>query len=65
MKRSGTHYLVIENRRDAIAHALELAEPEDVVLIAGKGHENYQEINGTKYHFDDKEIVEELLRKRV
>ena len=48
-------------RRDAIAHALELAEPEDVVLIAGKGHENYQEINGTKYHFDDKEIVEELL----
>lgn len=65
VKRSGTHYLVIENRRDAIAHALELAEPEDVVLIAGKGHENYQEINGTKYHFDDKEIVEELLRKRV
>ena len=65
VKRSGTHYLVIENRRDAIAHALELAEPEDVVLIAGKGHENYQEINGTKYHFDDKEIVEELLLKRV
>ncbi len=65
VKRSGANYTVIENRRDAIAHALDIAEPDDVVLIAGKGHENYQEINGTKYHFDDKEIVEELLLKRV
>ena len=37
------------------------AQNDDVIMIAGKGHENYQEINGTKYHFDDKEIVEELL----
>ena len=65
VKRSGANYTVIENRRDAIAHALDIAQPDDVVLIAGKGHENYQEINGTKYHFDDKEIVEELLLKRV
>ena len=34
-----------------------LAQPQDVVLIAGKGHENYQEIKGVKQHFDDKEIV--------
>lgn len=63
MKRSGTKYTVIENRREAIRHALQLAEENDVIMIAGKGHENYQEINGTKYHFDDKEIVEELLKE--
>lgn len=63
VKRSGTKYVVIENRKDAIKHALSVAEENDVVMIAGKGHENYQEINGTKYHFDDKEIVEELLKE--
>ena len=43
--------------------AVPMAQENDVILIAGKGHENYQEINGTKYHFDDKEIVEEILQK--
>ena len=61
MKRSGTKYTVIENRKEAIRYALASAQNDDVIMIAGKGHENYQEINGTKYHFDDKEIVEELL----
>ena len=61
MKRSGTKYTVIENRKEAIRYALAAAQNDDVIMIAGKGHENYQEINGTKYHFDDKEIVEELL----
>ena len=61
MKRSGAKYTVIANRRDAIRHALETAKENDIVMIAGKGHENYQEINGIKYHFDDKEIVGELL----
>ena len=61
VKRSGAKYVVIENRRAAIAYAISVAEPDDVILIAGKGHENYQEINGTRYHFDDKEIVRELL----
>ena len=65
VKRSGTNYVVIENRKEAIDYALSIAEPDDVILIAGKGHENYQEINGTKYHFDDKEIVEELLKKHI
>ncbi len=63
VKRSGTRYTIIENRREAIRYALEHAQDDDVVMIAGKGHENYQEINGTKYHFDDKEIVEELLKE--
>ena len=48
----------IENRREAIKTAALIAQPGDIILIAGKGHENYQEINGVKYHFDDKEEIE-------
>lgn len=48
---------VIEDRREAILKACEEANPEDIILIAGKGHENYQEIKGVKHHFDDKEIL--------
>lgn len=50
--------LSIENRREAIKTAAMLAQPGDIILIAGKGHENYQEINGIKHHFDDKEEIE-------
>lgn len=63
VKKSGAKYIVIENRKEAIRFALSEAKTDDVILIAGKGHENYQEINGTKYHFDDKEIVEELIKE--
>jgi UDP-N-acetylmuramoyl-L-alanyl-D-glutamate--2,6-diaminopimelate ligase len=63
MKRSGTRYTIIENRKEAIRYALSMAQEKDLIMIAGKGHENYQEINGTKYHFDDREIVEELIRE--
>lgn len=48
----------IENRREAIKTAAMLARPGDIILIAGKGHENYQEVNGVKHHFDDKEEIE-------
>lgn len=61
VKKSGCDYVVIENRRKAIAFALENAQPEDIIILAGKGHENYQEINGIKHHFDEKEIVAELM----
>jgi UDP-N-acetylmuramoyl-L-alanyl-D-glutamate--2,6-diaminopimelate ligase len=50
-------YISIVDRRDAIKTAISLAKPEDIVLIAGKGHEKYQEIKGVKNHFDDKEEV--------
>ena len=42
--------------------AIKFAEPRDIIVVAGKGHENYQEINGEKYHFDDREVIEELLK---
>ena len=52
--------LAIVDRREAIRAATQFAQPGDVVLIAGKGHEDYQEIAGVKHHFDDKEEVEKL-----
>ena len=52
--------LAITDRKEAIRTACMLAQQGDVVLIAGKGHENYQDIKGVKYHFDDKEIVKEI-----
>ncbi|NLZ95153.1 MAG: UDP-N-acetylmuramoyl-L-alanyl-D-glutamate--2,6-diaminopimelate ligase [Bacteroidales bacterium] len=51
--------LNILDRKEAIKTACNLARPGDVILIAGKGHEDYQDINGVKHHFDDKEVVEE------
>ncbi len=53
-------YISIADRKEAIKTAISLAKPEDIVLIAGKGHEKYQEIKGVKYHFDDKEVVREM-----
>ncbi|ULQ56535.1 UDP-N-acetylmuramoyl-L-alanyl-D-glutamate--2,6-diaminopimelate ligase [Flavihumibacter rivuli] len=54
-------YLSIADRREAIKTAFSLAGPEDIILIAGKGHEKYQEIKGVKHHFDDKEEVEKVI----
>ena len=50
----------IVDRREAIRTACMMAQKGDVILIAGKGHEDYQEIQGVKYHFDDKEVVREI-----
>ncbi len=52
--------LSIVNRREAIKTACALANPGDVVLVAGKGHEDYQEVKGVKHHFDDKEELEKI-----
>ena len=51
--------ITIADRREAIRTACALAQPGDVILIAGKGHEDYQEIKGVKHHFDDHEVVRE------
>jgi UDP-N-acetylmuramoyl-L-alanyl-D-glutamate--2,6-diaminopimelate ligase len=50
----------IVDRKEAIKTACMLAQKGDVILIAGKGHEDYQEIKGVKHHFDDREIVREI-----
>ena len=61
----GTPHERIEDRRDAIARALELAGPEDLVLLAGKGHETYQVRGTTKLPFDERRIVQEIMTERV
>lgn len=53
-------YTSIPDRKEAIKMAIKFAEPKDIVLVAGKGHETYQEINGVRHHFDDKEVINEL-----
>jgi UDP-N-acetylmuramoyl-L-alanyl-D-glutamate--2,6-diaminopimelate ligase len=52
--------LSITDRKEAIRTACALANRGDVVIVAGKGHEDYQEIKGVKHHFDDKEIIREI-----
>lgn len=54
-------YVCISGRRDAIHHAIETAKSEDVVVIAGKGHEDYQEIHGKRFPFDDRRVAADLL----
>ena len=55
-------YTSIPDRREAIKMAIKFAEPKDIIVVSGKGHETYQEINGVKNHFDDTETILELAR---
>ena len=54
---------MVADRHEAIARAIALAQPGDAVLIAGKGHEDYQIIGSEKHHFDDREVAAEELKK--
>ena len=58
-KTSG-EYVVIPNRVDAIRYCIENAQKGDIIVLAGKGHEDYQEIKGVKYHMDEREIIAEI-----
>jgi UDP-N-acetylmuramoyl-L-alanyl-D-glutamate--2,6-diaminopimelate ligase len=62
--QEGVDYLAIINRKEAIEHAIHLAVKNDLVLIAGKGHEDYQIIGTQIIHFDDREVAQSALRKR-
>jgi UDP-N-acetylmuramoyl-L-alanyl-D-glutamate--2,6-diaminopimelate ligase len=53
-------FIAIADRKEAIKTAVSLSKPEDIILVAGKGHEKYQEIKGVKYPFDDKEVLLEM-----
>ena len=63
MARTSGRYLVIPDRREAIFYAVHHAEPGDMIAIIGKGHEDYQEINGVRHHFLDREVVEEAVKE--
>jgi len=59
-----SRYITISNRVEAIEYAIENHRQGDIIVLAGKGHETYQEINHVKYHMDEREIVAEILEKR-
>ena len=56
-------YVVVPNRKDAIRYCIENAQENDIIVLAGKGHEDYQEIKGVKYHMDERELVAEFLEE--
>ncbi|MBQ8834369.1 MAG: UDP-N-acetylmuramoyl-L-alanyl-D-glutamate--2,6-diaminopimelate ligase [Oscillospiraceae bacterium] len=57
VKQEYGEYIVMEDRRAAIRYAMDIAEKDDIIVLAGKGHETYQEINGHKYHLDERDEV--------
>ena len=65
VKAEKAEYLVVPDRREAIQKAISLAASNDVVIIAGKGHETYQLIGNDKFHFDDREVAAEALQRRA
>lgn len=57
------NYVVIENRREAIEKAIKIAKKDDVIVVAGKGHENYQELKDKVIHFDEREVIAEIIKE--
>lgn len=62
-KESG-NYVTIPDRKEAIAYCMEHAKEGDVIVLAGKGHETYQEVNGVKYRMDERELIQDILDRR-
>lgn len=61
VKKSSGDYVTIADRKEAIAYCIHNARPGDVIVLAGKGHEDYQEIRGEKHHMDERELIAEIL----
>ena len=61
MKGINTPYVVVEQRKDAIEYAIKNAKKDDIILLAGKGHETYQILPTGTIHFDEREVVAEVL----
>jgi UDP-N-acetylmuramoyl-L-alanyl-D-glutamate--2,6-diaminopimelate ligase len=61
MKKTDGKYIKITDRKEAIRYAIEHGEQGDIIVLAGKGHEDYQEIKGVKYHMDERELIQEIL----
>lgn len=61
VKRADGEYVMIPDRKDAIRYVIENAQPGDCILLAGKGNEDYQEIEGVRYHMDEREIISDII----
>lgn len=64
IKKTKGKYTIIVDRIEAIKKAIKMADKKDIVVLAGKGHEPYQEINGVKYPFDERVIVNNIIQSR-
>ncbi len=62
IQRTDGKYIKIADRAEAVRYAVSSGQPGDIIVIAGKGHEDYQEIKGVKYHMKDRELVEAALK---
>lgn len=65
MKETNGQFITIPNRYDAIRYCIENAEDGDIIVLAGKGHEDYQEIKGVKYHMDEREIIHDIIEPKT
>ena len=64
VKRTTKNYKIIVDRREAIKEAIKMANKRDMIILAGKGHETFQEINGKKYPFNERKIINEILKQK-
>lgn len=62
--KTGGRFVEICDRKEAIAYAIAHGEPEDIIVLAGKGHEDYQEIKGVKYPMDERDLIRDILKER-
>jgi UDP-N-acetylmuramoyl-L-alanyl-D-glutamate--2,6-diaminopimelate ligase len=60
VKKTKGKYITITNRTDAIKYAIKMANKNDIIVLAGKGHETYQEINGEKFPYDEREVIKKI-----
>ena len=61
VQKADGEYVMIPDRKEAIAYCMEHAQDGDLIVLAGKGHEDYQEIKGVKYHMDERELIQDIL----
>ena len=61
LKKTNGKYVVVPKRQDAIRYCMENAEDGDIIVLAGKGHEDYLEIKGVKYHLDEREVIADII----
>lgn len=63
IEKTDGKYIIVENRKEAIKYCLENSQKGDIIILAGKGHEDYQEIEGIKYPFDERAVIENIIKK--
>ena len=63
MLKTNGKYVMVEDRKEAVRYAIENAQDKDMIILAGKGHEDYQEIRGVKYHMDERELIESVWKE--